>query len=156
MRRASRCLALLAITAASCGGVRYAARPTTHAGYRAVEIRDIAPTGMKEVNVKLDGTVWAVDGDDNCGLVTILLMSGGMPTLDQLRLPDDGSVTLTLPRSRYREVRDLHRLDRVRVRGYLSNWVAEGCNGTGTAGTTFMWVDTIEPLGQEGDGSPKP
>jgi hypothetical protein len=55
-------------------------------------------------------------------------------------------ITISLPRSRYNEVRDLRPNDRVRVRGYLSKYFAEGCDWYMRDAQRYLWVDSIERL----------
>jgi hypothetical protein len=59
---------------------------------------------------------------------------------------ESSGVTISVPRARYAEVRDLHPSDRVRVRGYLSKFWAEGCDWHMINADRFLWGDTIERI----------
>jgi len=74
------------------------------------------------------------------GLITFGLMNG--VTLDSN--PFGSQVTLSIPRERYEAVRDFKPLERVRVRGYISKWFADGCTWFSRDAGRFVWIDTIE------------
>ncbi len=149
--------AVLLLACAACGGVRMAAIPTDPAAYRPVELRDVAPTGIKDVNVAIDVVVAGsgVSAFEGCDLVSIETMSVQVPTTGDpaaianfaAALPSFNVVTLTLPRARYAEVRDLKPFDRIRVRGYLSTYWAQGCGYFTTDAHRYLWVDSVERVG---------
>lgn len=134
---------LLALIILGGCGLRHVARPPTLDGYKSVALRDIAAVGMRDVNVEVIGVLGPMVPQEVChGLVTFPLLdnSGGMFSLLS------GGVTVSLPRTRYNEVRDLHPSDQVRVRGYLSKYFAEGCDWVMLDASRYLWVDTIEKV----------
>ena len=66
----------------------------------------------------------------------------------QAAFAEAGALTLSISisRERYAEVRDLHPGDRVRVRGYLSKWMADGCSWFQEGPARVLWIDSIERL----------
>jgi hypothetical protein len=139
-----RLLPIVVLLALGCG-MRHVARPPTYSGYTSVAVRDVSAVGMKDVNVEVVGVLGPMVPQEVChGLVTFPLMDvapggGGLSILMS-------HVTISLPRTRYNEVRDLHSNDQVRVRGYLSKYFAEGCDWVMLDASRYLWVDTIEKV----------
>src|SRR5438046_713293 len=124
-----------------CWGIRHVARPPTPDGYKSVAARDIPAVGMKDVNVEVVGVLGPLVPQEVCGgLVTFPLMdSGGGIFMTS-------GVTLSLPRTRYNELRDFRSNDQVRVRGYVSKYFAQGCDWVMLDASRYLWVDTIEKV----------
>jgi hypothetical protein len=136
---------ILVLFLAGCGGSRLVPPPATPQGYRQIELRDVEPLGLTDVNVAVEGVVGRLQPEAVCdGLVTFqLLRSSPFDLSGDFGL---AGVTITLPRARYAEVRDLQPFARVRVRGYLSAHFAEGCSWFSRTSHRYLWVDTIERL----------
>jgi hypothetical protein len=142
----------------ACGGTRRVARPADEKGYRPVELRDVAPTGVKDANVEVVAFVAAsgVGAFEPCDLVSIDTLSAPPPTSADTAsvaaftasMSSADIVTLTLPRSRYSEVRDLHAFQKVRARGYLSDYWGQGCTYYTTDAHRYLWVDSLEPVAE--------
>lgn len=147
-------LASAVLGAQACGGIRHVPPPATAQGYRSVELRDIAPLGLKDLNVELEAVITAsgVGANEDCDLLTLETMESAPPASADAAsiaaftasIPSYDAVTLTLPRARYPEVRDLHPFDRVRVRGYLSTYFGKGCGWFSNNAHRYLWVDSIE------------
>jgi hypothetical protein len=136
---------LLILLLSGCWGVRHVARPPSNDGYKSVAVRDIPAVGMKDVNVEVVGMLGPMVPQEVCGgLVTFPLLDvtsgGGIFSLAT------GGVTLSVPRSRYEEVRELHPNDQVRVRGYVSKYFAQGCDWVMLDASRYVWIDTIEKV----------
>jgi hypothetical protein len=145
MRAALLSFALFALWSAACG-IRHEARPPTNDGYKSVAVRDISAVGMRDVNVEVVGMLGPMVSQEVCkGLITFPLMDVRSPSLGGISLSMSG-VTLSLPRSRYNEIRDLHSGDPVRVRGYLSKYFAQGCDWEYLDASRALWIDTIETV----------
>jgi len=145
-----RCLPLILLLAAGCGATRHALRPNSPQGYTHIEIRDIGPMGLEDINVEVEGQLGPITTAERCDVLLIPLIatmrsviSNGQVSLSMM----SGSLTLSLPRNRYPEIRDPHGLNNVRVRGYLTQAPSESCAaalGLGASGPRYLWVDTIE------------
>jgi hypothetical protein len=149
---------LVLIAAAGCGGVRHVPPPENAQGYRHVEIHDIALSGLKDQNVEIVAFIAAggvrgfEDDSSDCNIDTIDLTSAAPPNSADAAsvasftasFPDLGVVEATLPRERSAEVRALAPLEKVRVRGYLSTYVAKGCSRFTEGANRFLWIDSIE------------
>jgi hypothetical protein len=143
-------------------GVRRVARPPTSQGYAHVELRDVLPLNKTDMNVEVEGALLGTGASETCGgVVTFNLLSasrttpqtpGTNPTMganaNAISAVEPSGVVLSLPRARYAEVRDLRNMDLVRVRGYLSKHLGEGCTATFGEESTirFLWMDTIERI----------
>ena len=138
--------------AAGCVGKRQVAMPSSAAGYQRVELRDIVAMGLKDVNVEIEARVGPLDVQDSCS--GVLMMSLFNPTGASFAAVGSGSsaviatygqVTISIPRKRYGEVRDLKPYEHVVVRGYLSKWWANGCDwhAEDDSSARYLWVDSI-------------
>jgi hypothetical protein len=113
--------------------------------------------GIDKVNIEVVASVGPMVSQAVCGGVlqfsTIPEPSasgaGGITIMGGM-----GGVVLSIPRARYAEVRDLHPLDRVRVRGYVSKWFSQGCDWFSRTSTRYLWIDSIELLPREGGDTP--
>ncbi len=142
-------------------GVRHLSRPPTLQGYERVALREVRPLNKSELNVEVEGALAGTATSDACGgVVTFNLLSAtttpppaGSDTAASAKTNtitslEQTGVVLSLPRARYAEVRNLRDMNIVRVRGYLSKHMGEGCSATlGESSTIhFLWVDTIERI----------
>jgi hypothetical protein len=118
-----------------------------------VELRDMAPLDIIDRNVEVEGQLGPLSVVDLCGShLSIPLMSKtSLPSQANGRvmitMVGSSSITLTMPRARYAEVRDIPPMETVRVRGYVSHSVMEGCMFHGHS-ARFLWVDSIERIAQ--------
>jgi hypothetical protein len=129
-----------------CFGIRHAARPPGPDGYKSVAVRDIYALGMKDVNVEVVGTLGPMVPQEVCGgLVTFPLMDVSGNATGGLSIATSG-VTVSVPRIRYEELRDLRANDPVRVRGYVSPYFAQGCGWEMLDSSRYLWIDTIEKV----------
>jgi hypothetical protein len=132
--------------AGGCVGIRHVARPPSPDGYMSVALRDIPAIGMKDVNVEVVGMLGPMVPQEVCGgLITFPLFEITANAVGGLHFSTSG-VTLSLPRSRYNEIRDLHANDQVRARGYASKYFAQGCDWFMMDANRYVWVDTIEKV----------
>ena len=129
---------LLAL-ASGCVGMRSEARPSSSDGYSEVEL---PAGGLINQNIQVVAEVGPVTKpDDSCKVVRFPLMRSGDNDIGAL---GSGTIVATLPASRAAELGKLHQSDLVRVRGYISDFEAEGC-GTGAQDhERFLWVDSIQ------------
>ena len=69
--------AVVVAAALSVGcGVRSGGRPTTPEGYRHIELRDVAPLGLEDVNVEVVAPIGAMVPQEVCGgLLTFPMVS---------------------------------------------------------------------------------
>jgi hypothetical protein len=144
-----RLAAIGVLLALGCAGATRVMAPDDARGYRPVALRDIAVLGLKDENVEVEASVLAVEQGPAEGLMAIQLtgMSPSVAALPETvsAMVDSRAVTLTLPVSRYGEVRGLKPLTRVRARGYLSNSPGWGYP-VSNEGDRYLWVDHLEPL----------
>ena len=126
------------LAALGCVGTRSEARPSGPEGYPLV---DLPAEGLINQNLEVIGTLGKISPDpDGCGTVKFGILRG-----DDTGSLGAGSIVGTLPAARADEVRKLRVGDQVRVRGYLSNFEAEGCSAGATDQERFLWVDSIQP-----------
>jgi hypothetical protein len=154
-------LVLFVLLALAGCGVREAARPANGPqGYERVELRDIAPLDIVDKNVEVEGQLGPMAVSTRCGgQLEIPLMgrtttpaaANGRPSITVLGV---SSVTLSIPRARYAEVRDLPPMETVRVRGYVSHYLMEGCAVHNDL-RRFVWVDSIERAAPEFQPGPR-
>jgi hypothetical protein len=152
---------LLAALCASCGGSRKLPPPASPEGYQALTVHDVMAVAPRDANIEVVGALGALASHERCdGLLTFTLSDPAQA----VALPPTASpaaaaaitnilvtiganlsgIVVTLPRTRYAEVRDLKPADIVRVRGYVSDYEAQGCNLYTERSNRFIWVDSIE------------
>ncbi len=138
----------LVLCITGCSGTRLVARPDSARGYEQAALRDVSATGRQGVNVEVEGVLGPLVAQEVCGgLVTYQLLYGtGQSIAGMSVFSGVSGVTISLPRERYAEVRDLRPLEPVRVRGYLSTWFADGCTWYTTDAGRYLWVDSIERI----------
>jgi hypothetical protein len=157
-----RCI--LPVLLLSACGLRQVPPPQSAAGYRHVELKDVSALGLHDINVEITAGLGPMTSENSCGgFVVYSLMgdgstSGGLAGLAATAqssftsiMQGGNAVTISLPRARYAEVRDLKPFQRVRVRGYLSHSLAHGCatssnDGNGNYLWDYLWVDSIEAV----------
>ena len=151
MTRVAVALSCLLTVATGCVGKRLVAAPTSANGYQHVDLRDIVAMGMKDVNVEIDALAGPLEAQDSCGGVLTMTLSNPAgtsfaPMGTGAMVVTYGQVTMSIPRKRYNEVRDLKPYEHVRVRGYLSKWWANGCDwhAEDDSSARYLWVDSIE------------
>jgi hypothetical protein len=143
-------------------GVRRVARPSTPQGYKQVDVKDITLSGVTDQYVELVTNVEQITSHERCnGIIMVTTpqavtankqtqVVNGEHTVTTTTVVVNGDnanlVTLTLPRTRFAEVKDLQAGDRVRVRGYASQFWTEGCDWHYYNANRAVWIDTIEKL----------
>jgi hypothetical protein len=147
-------LLLLAALCAACGGSRKVPPPATPQGYQALTGHDVLALAPTDANIEIVGAVGALASHEHCdGLLTLPLaepaqsIAGAPAAVARIMVAMTGALggaVVTLPRTRYAEVRDLKPGDVVRVRGYASTYEAQGCSVSTTGANRFIWVDSIE------------
>jgi hypothetical protein len=146
----------LLLTLPACVGIRHGTLPRQPQDYRPLALADVVALGLHDQNVEIVATLGPMLSDDLCDLISFPLM-GPLPALGDASpaafaalTAGFGGLTVTLPRARYEEVRSLAPFSRVRVRGYLSQWMAESCGASGRSSDRYLWIDSITPAGQGG------
>jgi hypothetical protein len=141
-------------------GVRRVARPNTPQGYKQVDLKDITLSGVTDQYVELVTNIDQITSHERCGGIIMVttpqavtankhteVVNGDKTvTTTTVVVNNSNVVTLTLPRTRFAEVKDLQAGDRVRVRGYASQFWTEGCDWHYYNANRAVWIDTIEKL----------
>lgn len=150
LRIASVCLVA---SVAGCA-LRAVPPPATPAGYEHVSLRDVDALGLDRRNVEVVGSLGPSVSYDACGgvltyrlqdaAIGAVFLGGTNLGAAMTAMASGGSMTITIPRARYAEVRNLSAFQRVRVRGYLSHFISKGCAPLWLDPGHYLWVDSIE------------